>query len=70
LKRDSIALRINLELKEEWATFTVVMPVDCFELVVLARSRMEDEGIVFSDREPLAMGKVVELLAAEYLGSS
>jgi len=55
-----------LKISADWATFTVVMPVDSFELFLLTRASLEQK-IKLSDRDPIAMGQVLEILVAEYL---
>ena len=52
----------------QWVRFKVVMSSDAFETVARAREILESMG-VSHDVEAVAWGKVLELLAADFLAS-
>jgi len=63
-------VKIEAGSDREWVKFSVVMPIDSFELLVMVRTSMEVDGVWFSDREPVAIGRVFELVLAEYVISA
>ena len=51
-----------------WVKFEVVMSTDAFEIVARARELLEEMG-VSHEVEAVAWGKVLELLAADFIAS-
>jgi|GEM_PF-5577823 len=55
-------------MAEQWVKFKVVMSTDAFETVARARELLEKMGVTH-DVEAIAWGKVLEMLAADFLAS-
>lgn len=55
-------------MAEQWVKFKVVMSTDAFETVARARELLEAIGVTH-DVEAIAWGKVLEMLAADFLAS-
>lgn len=52
---------------EEWYTVTAVLPVDAREVIEEAVSELRKEGLELPRSRRVAMGQVLEMLAASYL---
>jgi Zn-dependent membrane protease YugP len=55
-------------MTERWVKFKVVMSSEAFETVAQARELLESMG-VSHENEAVAWGKVLELLAADFIAS-
>lgn len=55
---------------EEWFTLTAVLPVEARPVVDEAIAELRKEGLDLPSSRRVAMGQVVEMLAASYLASA
>lgn len=53
---------------DRWVKFEVVLSTDAFETVARARELLEEMGVIH-ENEAVAWGKVLELLAADFIAS-